>query len=161
LAKDKRASLTTDPSSRSEGIGAKAAPVRSVDSPKPEDGPKDVAFYSTVLQAWVNSKFEKDRSIMTLSAAGVGLLVTFLTTAKGPLDKNYMIFVSCALVLFLFSILSCLIIFAKNPDRLRDILQGLEEESKLLNFLDWIANCSFAGGILFSVSAGLYVGFIR
>ena len=41
---------------------------------------KEIALYSAVVQAWAGTRMEKDRSILNLSAAGIGLLVTLLTT---------------------------------------------------------------------------------
>ena len=46
-----------------------------------QDSPKDVAFYSTVAQAWVATRMEKDKTLLSLATAGIGLLATLLTTA--------------------------------------------------------------------------------
>ncbi|MDA8663964.1 hypothetical protein N9L66_03280 [Porticoccaceae bacterium] len=40
---------------------------------------KNVAYYSTMLSAWIETKMERDKTLVTLSAAGIGLLVTILT----------------------------------------------------------------------------------
>ncbi len=52
----------------------------------PNADAKDVAFYSAVVSAWVETKMERDRTIVTLSAGAIGLLVTLLTTVgvKAP-----------------------------------------------------------------------------
>src|SRR5688572_21338974 len=39
---------------------------------------KNIAHYSVLLQAWVDTRMERDKTIVTLAAAGVGLLVTIL-----------------------------------------------------------------------------------
>ena len=41
---------------------------------------KNIAFYSTLLSAWIQTKMERDKTLVTLSAAAIGLLVTILTT---------------------------------------------------------------------------------
>jgi hypothetical protein len=35
---------------------------------------KDIAFYSATVNAWYTTKFEKDKHLLYLSTAGVGLL---------------------------------------------------------------------------------------
>lgn len=42
---------------------------------------KNIAHYSVLLDAWIQTRTERDKTLVTLSAAGVGLLVTILTTA--------------------------------------------------------------------------------
>ena len=42
---------------------------------------KNIEHYSVLLQAWIQTKMERDKTLVTLSAAGTGLLVTILTTA--------------------------------------------------------------------------------
>ena len=42
---------------------------------------KNIEHYSVLLQAWIQTKMESDKTLVTLSAAGIGLLVTILTTA--------------------------------------------------------------------------------
>ncbi|MFT0635166.1 hypothetical protein ACMFY5_24075, partial [Pseudomonas sihuiensis] len=41
---------------------------------------KEVEFYSANLNAWFNTRFEHDKSLLTLSAGGVGLLITLIST---------------------------------------------------------------------------------
>ncbi|MGY0582644.1 MAG: hypothetical protein ACW7DV_11235, partial [Paraglaciecola chathamensis] len=41
---------------------------------------KNVAFYSTLLSAWIQTKMERDKTLITLSSAAIALLVTMLTT---------------------------------------------------------------------------------
>jgi hypothetical protein len=41
---------------------------------------KNVAHYSVMLDAWIQTRMALDKSLITLSAGGVGVLVTLLTT---------------------------------------------------------------------------------
>ena len=41
---------------------------------------KEVEFYATSVTAWYNTALERDRGLFTLSAGGIGLLLTLLTT---------------------------------------------------------------------------------
>lgn len=41
---------------------------------------KSVEFYAAGINAWYNTSLEHDKSIFSLSAGGIGLLITLLTT---------------------------------------------------------------------------------
>ena len=41
---------------------------------------KEVAFYSAAVQAWIDTRMERDKTLVTLSAGGIGLSVTILST---------------------------------------------------------------------------------
>lgn len=41
---------------------------------------KDIQFYAASVTAWFNTRLEHDKSLLALSAGGIGLLVTLLTT---------------------------------------------------------------------------------
>lgn len=41
---------------------------------------KNIAHYSILLSTWIETKMERDKTLVTLSAAAIGLLVTILTT---------------------------------------------------------------------------------
>ncbi len=54
-----------------------------VDEPSPHESAKEVAFFSAVVGAWIETRMEKDKTLLSLATAGIGLLVTLLT-AVGP-----------------------------------------------------------------------------
>jgi hypothetical protein len=37
---------------------------------------KEVEYYAAQVNAWLNTKFEHDKSLLTLSAGGLGLLIS-------------------------------------------------------------------------------------
>ena len=41
---------------------------------------KEIAFYSKVVEAWVATRMEKDKTLLSLATGGIGLLVTLLST---------------------------------------------------------------------------------
>jgi len=41
---------------------------------------KNVAYYQVMLNAWIQSRMEHDKTLITLSSAGIGLLVTVAAT---------------------------------------------------------------------------------
>jgi len=42
---------------------------------------KNIAHYAAILNAWIRTKMERDKVLITLSAGGVGLLITLFSTA--------------------------------------------------------------------------------
>jgi hypothetical protein len=42
---------------------------------------KNIAHYSTLLSAWIQTKMERDKTLVTLSSAAIGFLVAILTAA--------------------------------------------------------------------------------
>ena len=40
---------------------------------------KNIAYYQTLLSSWIHTRMERDKAVITLSAAAIGLLVTILT----------------------------------------------------------------------------------
>lgn len=67
---------------------------------------KTVEYYSAAVTAWFNTALEHDKSILTLAAGGIGLLITLLTTVglstaealvtthHGCINASY--FISCS-----------------------------------------------------------------
>jgi len=114
---------------------------------------KDVAFYSALLGAWTASKMEKDKSILTLSAGGVGLLVTLLV--------NFGIKSQCELITyitsiggFLIAIVVTLFVFERNAEYLKAVIRENKENDSVLEIFDKVANAAFLIGVIFLVFVG-------
>lgn len=57
-------------------------------SPEEIDDQKRVEYYAASVNAWFNTSLEHDKSLFTLSAGGIGLLITLLTTVElSPLRR--------------------------------------------------------------------------
>ena len=115
---------------------------------------KDVAFYDATVNAWYTTKFEKDKHLLSLSAAGIGLLVT-LATAVGITSGWLGAIYAIAVLSFLMCILTVLSIFSRNANHLERLLQEKEDNNPTLACLDILANASFIFGIIFTLLVGL------
>lgn len=69
---------------------------------------KEKAFYSAMLNGWLTTKLEKDRQILTLSAAAIGLLVTLLKIGIVPNHLQAYLFI---VAIILFSISAIVVLF--------------------------------------------------
>lgn len=78
---------------------------------------KDVAYYSTLVTAWVETRMELDKSLIMLSAGGIGLLVTILSTV-GARNLWELVLYAGAFISFLISIVTCITIFKCNSQLL-------------------------------------------
>lgn len=120
-----------------------------------EDDYKAVESYSAAQNAWYNTQIEYDKSLLTLSTAGLGFVIALLNAA-GATSAEILILNLLAIVSFLISMGSVLFIFKKNGrylyERLIPKTQATKPSSNscLLGFLDNLATVSFALGIVFS-----------
>lgn len=122
-------------------------------SSSPPD-PKDVEFYAAQAQAWFNTALEHDKSILTLSTAGVGLLVTLLTTIGAHTCLQRFLF-ALALLAFVVSSVAVLRIFAKNKSYLEDLVaNGKSASESRLRQLDVLAIMAFALGVALTAAIG-------
>lgn len=117
---------------------------------------KGVQFYSACINAYYSTSFEHDRSILTLSAAGIGLIIGLVVSEKAP-NGPVLNLAIIAMLCFTLSLAFILAIFKCNRKHILDIVHGDSTESSLLNRLDNFALVSFALGIIFSVIVGISV----
>jgi hypothetical protein len=118
-----------------------------------EADPRELAFYSSLLDAWVNTRMERDKSLFTLSTAAIGLLVTLLTTvgARGSLTPCLY---AAAFLCFLLVIVGTLEIFRRNADHIVALLSNPAAEDRTLDRLDRLLLVSFALGVISSIALG-------
>jgi hypothetical protein len=117
-------------------------------------------LYSVMVSAWVNTRFERDRQLLGLSATAVGLLVTLLRTL-GVQDQLQLLVFSLALFSFLATIASVLMILHENSEHIENVLEHTETESNILAFLDKIAWGSFVLGMLLTAVIGIESGKLK
>tara|TARA_Y100001001_G_scaffold158769_1_gene178757 strand:+ start:504 stop:1070 length:567 start_codon:yes stop_codon:yes gene_type:complete len=118
---------------------------------------KDVAFYSATLSAWYTTKFEKDKHLLSLSTAAIGLLVTLVTTI-GTSEVCTAAMYILAVLAFLICVLTILAIFDRNSKHLEDLVKETDDRDQLLSTLDKVASSSFVLGIMFTLLVGLFSG---
>ncbi len=117
---------------------------------------KDVEFYAAGVTAWYNTRLEHDKSLLALSAGGIGLLITPLT--MDGIDSLWRLgFHLLSMLSFIVCLGAILIIFKKNSDHIENVLKtGTQPfDDPLLAKLDKIAITAFAAGIIFSSVIGV------
>lgn len=121
------------------------------------DKDKHTAYYSALVGAWINTKMEKDKSLLTLATGGIGLLVTLLTTVgtKSPLVT---VLYGLGFLLFLVSIISAISIFGRNANLIECLIGGEKPKERYLDFLDRVMFWSFILGLVAAVAIGLLSG---
>lgn len=121
---------------------------------------KNVAHYQVLLSAWITTRMEQDKTIITLSAGAIALLVTIITTVGVKGFWQYF-FAITALAGFITAICSCLPIYQVNAKHLEESLrsESTENTSKLLKKLDKITIRSFYAGIVCAVLMAVFISF--
>lgn len=116
---------------------------------------KEVAYYSSLVNAWLQMKIEKDKHLLSLSTAGIGLLVT-LATAVGVGSIYSASMFLLAVLSFVFCIGIVLYIFEKNAEHLEAVIKSQSSAIQKLNLLDRVANFLFIIGIIFTLLVGVF-----
>ena len=116
----------------------------------PAQNDKETAFYSALVNAWINTKMEKDKGLLALATAGIGLLGSLLTTVG--FDSSFKLFLCFLIFLcFLMTIISVVIVFDFNAEMIKLHLKNESVNERRLQVLDRLIFWSFiCGVILFS-----------
>lgn len=114
---------------------------------------KDIQNYSVQLTAWFNTKLEKDKSIITISSAAIGLLVTILTS-KGISSLWQVSFYLLSFASFLVAIITAIDILDKNAEQIEKDLTAKGNINKILGRSDLIIKRAFYAGIIFTILLG-------
>jgi len=124
-------------------------------APEEINDQKRVEYYAASVNAWFNTSLEHDKSLLTLSAGGIGLLLTLLTTV-GLSSTDALVLYIGAIVSFVVSLVAILIIFRRNRTYIEDIFSGKSTDiDPLLTKLDTTALWAFGIGVLFTAIIGL------
>ena len=115
---------------------------------------KNIAFYSTLLSAWIQTKMERDKTLITLSSAAIALLVTILTTV-GISQSCTLILYAAAFIGFGLCIGTSLNIYQLNSLHLEKELGSENSDIKLEKY-DKLSYLSFLCGVFFLCSIGIY-----
>jgi hypothetical protein len=119
---------------------------------------KDVEFYAAQVNAWLTTRFEHDRSLLTLSAGGIGVLIT-VALATGIKNSATLVIYCAALFSFVICLSTVLWIFRRNADHLERAVAGESEPDGLLALLDKAAIASFLCGVLLASLMGVSAAF--
>ena len=124
-------------------------------SPEELEDKKRVEYYAASVNAWFNTALEHDKSLLALSTGGVGLLITLLTTTGLTSALDVILYIA-AILSFMISLATILVVFRRNKIHIEEILTGKGvEEGLLLTRLDSIAIWSFGAGVLFASVIGI------
>src|SRR5690554_440086 len=115
---------------------------------------KEVEFYAANLNAWFNTRFEHDKSLLALSAGAVGLLITLISTV-GVKSVETLILYILSLACFVVCLGALLWIFRRNAKHLEDVVRETAIDDQLLNALDKVAVSSFMLGVILSSIIGI------
>ncbi len=115
---------------------------------------KSVEFYAASVTAWYTSALEHDKSVFALSAGGIALLITLLTTV-GIEEVVTLLLFFVATVAFLITLGCLLWVFRLNQDYIaRTLTTGTLVDDPKLKRLDQTARWSFLLGVLFASAVG-------
>src|ERR1041384_3619076 len=121
------------------------------------DKDKHTAYYSALVEAWVNTQMEKDKSLLTLATGGIGLLITLLTTVGVASHLALWLYV-CGLASFLITILSAVSIFRRNARFIQCLINDDAPSDRDLKRLDRLMYWSFILGLVSSIGVGITTG---
>lgn len=119
---------------------------------------KNIAHYSVLLQAWVDTRMESDKTIVTLAAAGVGLLVSILAAA-GVKHRWEIFLYGGAFISLGLSIYISLEIFRRNSRHIALAIHGSSEEDPALIQYDKAQMAAFLVGVCFFAIIGIVTAF--
>jgi hypothetical protein len=114
---------------------------------------KRVAYYAAMVEAWIGTRMERDRTLVTLAAAGIGLLITILT-AVGVSARWHLWLYGLSAIGFGTSIYTSLRVFERNAEAIEHAL-GIREVPPKLTNLDRTSRLSFALGTAFFVGLAI------
>jgi hypothetical protein len=120
----------------------------------PTQQQKDVEFYAAAVSAWLNTSLEHDKSVFALSAGGIGLLITLLTTV-GVSNVVLLVLYVAAILAFLASLISVLAVFRRNRTHIEQVCLGNRAPDPLLTVLDQVAVATFGIGAILAAVIGI------
>jgi len=115
---------------------------------------KEIEFYSAKAHAWFSTKLEYDKSLLFLSAGGIGLLMTLLT-AFGVSSITLLIVFVVSILSFTICLFSLLFIFTRNATHLEALIAGNNTNDSILEVLDSISLFSFILGVILTLIIGI------
>ena len=84
---------------------------------------KGIEYYSASVGAWYATALEHDKSLLVLSAGGIGLLITLLTTIGVSSVESFILYIF-AIISFITCCFSVLTIFRFNKKYIENLLSG-------------------------------------
>ena len=115
---------------------------------------KNVAHYSVLLSAWIQTRMERDKALITLSSFGVGLLVTLSSSVFDYTFISALLFIISFLG-FTVCIATCLIVYHLNSVQIENEFRNQKSDFDLANY-DKTSSWAFVCAVLFMCCIGIY-----
>lgn len=116
---------------------------------------KEVEYYASSVNAWFNTSLEHDKSVLTLAAGGIGLLLTLLTTVGLSSAESLILYIA-AITSFLVALIAVLVVFRHNRTYIEQILTGKTTgNDPVLSKADTVALWAFGLGVVFTAIIGI------
>ncbi|MCW4456156.1 hypothetical protein OK348_15305 [Flavobacterium sp. MXW15] len=124
--------------------------------PSPPVDPERGIFYGATLSAWYASAMEHDKSLLTLSTAGIGLLVGFMSSRAAGGMLPFWLLVG-GMIAFLLTILLVLRIYHVNKSYLERIIRSEDSPDEDDGGMDdaRLKRLDLAANVLFLIGASL------
>lgn len=103
------------------------------------------AHYSASVSAWFGTKMEKDKSLLTLASAGIGILVSI-----GASSKIEKICYVLAISFFVVTVFFTLLVFELNAKLIENLISEhkMERLGKIAELVDYALILSFLLGVV-------------
>jgi hypothetical protein len=126
------------------------------DQEEKKHNPCEIEWYAAGLAAWYGTRLEHDKSLLTLAAGGIGLLIS-LVSAFGVESVESLILFTLALAAFILCVSAVLWIFKRNSKHIEDAVGQQKGNDPVLAVLDNVAVSTFLAGVVLSSILGIAV----
>lgn len=119
------------------------------------DEQKAVAYYGAAVTAWFTTSLEYDKNLLTLSAAGIGLHLTLLTTVGLKSAEGLVLYIG-AILCFTAALLTVLRVFRLNQKHIEEIVSSkVSGTDPALGRLDLFGIVNFGIGVVLTAIVGI------
>jgi hypothetical protein len=117
----------------------------------------EVSYYQALVNAYIETCMERDRSLLTLSTVAIGFLITLFSTIGAHNIYEYILY-ALSLCVFVINISILLYIFHENKKYIIDILGSNKGDNNKLLKLDKATIILFLFGIILIAFIGYFAG---
>ena len=118
---------------------------------------KRVAFYTSLVNAWIQTRMEVDKTLIVISSAGIGFLIALLTN-KGVACTAIFVIYLAAFFSFFVVIVLCILILQRNSSYIATLLNNPDAKDPYLDAFDHVAKAFFALALIFTLIIGISSG---
>ena len=118
---------------------------------------KNVAHYSVMLGAWLQTKMEYDKTLVTLSFGGIALLVTVINLTGWWSVWSVLLF-TAAFSGFLMTIGCALVIYERNAAHIESEIRGHHKDFKLARLDKFLKYAFLFGAICAILGSTISIG---